>query len=256
MIKVLPVINIKGGVAKTTTAFNLAMLFSQDRKTIVIDLDGQCDLTRRAKVKYKNDLVDEDGVAVAKKTIIDCLKNPKKIKSAIRKTRYGFDLISGDEGLYGFEKTAQEGNTALAEVIKTLEGLGYEVCVLDFSPSYSKFTIEALTSATFVIVPGEASDKSFKGFKRILNMAIEIMKNTKRQFLVGFLPVKISGKSDLETLEEFRSSPLGALVLPLVIRDDKTNIRRSEKGRPLVKRSCKASDDYRELYSYLKKRGI
>ena len=94
MIKVLPVINIKGGVAKTTTAFNLAMLFSQDRKTIVIDLDGQCDLTRRAKVKYKNDLVDEDGVAVAKKTIIDCLKNPKKIKSAIRKTRYG---LANDE---------------------------------------------------------------------------------------------------------------------------------------------------------------
>jgi chromosome partitioning protein len=45
-MKIISLFNHKGGVSKTTTAFNLGwMLAEQGHKTLIVDADPQCNLT-------------------------------------------------------------------------------------------------------------------------------------------------------------------------------------------------------------------
>jgi len=46
MMKLISLFNHKGGVSKTTTAFNLGwVLAEQGHKTLIVDADPQCNLT-------------------------------------------------------------------------------------------------------------------------------------------------------------------------------------------------------------------
>ena len=46
-MKTISILNLKGGVGKTTSAIHLAhYLVSQKKRTLLIDLDGQCNLTQ------------------------------------------------------------------------------------------------------------------------------------------------------------------------------------------------------------------
>lgn len=72
-MKVYVIGNLKGGVGKTTTTVNLAYTYAEmGGRTLVIDLDPQCNCTRFfAKVNEYN------------KTIKDVLEAPEHINSAI-----------------------------------------------------------------------------------------------------------------------------------------------------------------------------
>lgn len=77
-MKVYVIGNLKGGVGKTTTTVNLAYTYAEmGGRTLVIDLDPQCNCTRFfAKVNEYN------------KTIKDVLEAPEHINSAIYRTKY------------------------------------------------------------------------------------------------------------------------------------------------------------------------
>ena len=60
-MRVLAVINQKGGVAKTTTAHHLGVAFAQmGRKVLLIDLDPQASLTFNCGYRLKD---DDAGIA-------------------------------------------------------------------------------------------------------------------------------------------------------------------------------------------------
>lgn len=82
-MKVYVIGNLKGGVGKTTTTVNLAYTYAEmGGRTLVIDLDPQCNCTRFfAKVNEYN------------KTIKDVLEAPEHINSAIYRTKYE-DIIT------------------------------------------------------------------------------------------------------------------------------------------------------------------
>ena len=61
MAHVISLFNHKGGVSKTTTAFNLAwMLARQDKRVLMVDCDPQCNLT--GMVLGLEDLENADSI--------------------------------------------------------------------------------------------------------------------------------------------------------------------------------------------------
>ena len=90
-MKVYVIGNLKGGVGKTTTTVNLAYTYAEmGGRTLVIDLDPQCNCTRFfAKVNEYN------------KTIKDVLEAPEHINSAIYRTKYeDIDMFRGFKNVF------------------------------------------------------------------------------------------------------------------------------------------------------------
>ena len=78
-MRIITLVNQKGGVGKTTTSVNLsACLAYEGKKTLIIDCDPQCNAT--SGFGY-----DRQDYTLS---IYDCLIDPKKITDAIIKTKY------------------------------------------------------------------------------------------------------------------------------------------------------------------------
>lgn len=137
-MKVYVIGNLKGGVGKTTTTVNLAYTYAEmGGRTLVIDLDPQCNCTRFfAKVNEYN------------KTIKDVLEAPEHINSAIYRTKYeDIDIIKGS-----IKTSEQKSPWSLKEALGYIKK-EYDVCLIDTRPVFDVLTKNALYAADVLLTP-------------------------------------------------------------------------------------------------------
>ena len=137
-MKVYVIGNLKGGVGKTTTTVNLAYTYAEmGGRTLVIDLDPQCNCTRFfAKVNEYN------------KTIKDVLEAPEHINSAIYRTKYeDIDIIKGS-----VKTLEQKSPWSLKEALGYIKK-EYDVCLIDTRPVFDVLTKNALYAADVLLTP-------------------------------------------------------------------------------------------------------
>ena len=139
-MRIITIANQKGGVAKTTTALNMASGLKREGKSVlIVDLDAQGDLTDSAGAKARADLTLSD--------VIQQDGSGADVKKTIVPTRSGLDLIPSTLELAALE---QKSYTL------SLARLPYDFIVIDCPPNMGGNTLAALRSSDELIIPTTA----------------------------------------------------------------------------------------------------
>ena len=166
-MKIISVINQKGGVGKTTTVINLAAgLSAQGKKILVIDLDPQGNATTGLGL---NNLENSN------ETIYGILNGTKSISASIKKTQFkNLDIITSNVDLSGLEvETAGDSKRAFILKDKLTAYLNdstgnYDYILIDCPPSLSLLTVMALVTSNSLIVPLQAEFFALEGLTQLV----------------------------------------------------------------------------------------
>jgi chromosome partitioning protein len=163
--KVVTVANQKGGVAKTTTAINLAAsLAMADQRILLIDLDPQANLTSGVGLK---------GRATPGGTVYDVLtRDDLAPNAAILKTIVdNLSLIPADRNLTGAEielVELPEREYRLRRLLDALRG-DFDYIFIDTPPSLGLLTLNALVAADGILIPLNCEYFALEGIADLLS---------------------------------------------------------------------------------------
>lgn len=186
MCDVISVINMKGGVGKTTITINLAyyLAYFEKKKVLIIDFDPQSN-SSSAYLTYEKyeELLEERKVVSEIFTDIDRIVGPVTKKNEklltlsnlainVRKTQDGgkIDIVISELELS--KVLERSGGVAIEErLTKILENKkkSYDYVLIDCSPTYSVLTNNALNATDYVLIPVKPDPFSARGIPMLLN---------------------------------------------------------------------------------------
>lgn len=171
----------KGGVGKSTVTGMFAYMLSQDnQKVLVIDLDGQSNLTSL--------MTGLDNLNIIENTIYDSLTNNKPTSECIIQINENLDLISGDNRINTLAKNLYEdldGDykdillNALEDVISD-----YDYILIDTQPTLSELMILALCSSNEVIIVTEPTNFGYISLKSYLETVLSVKNNINDKLII------------------------------------------------------------------------
>jgi chromosome partitioning protein len=175
MGKVISFINQKGGVGKTTMAFNTAhALAKKGHRVLAIDLDPQANLTLLFQAENKLNIYH---LLVNSIKELKMLHVPAMLGSVILKG--AVDLLAAGQELSGFDLTIASINAPRQLVLrKFIEANGlnerYDFIIIDCPPTLGLLVINALCASDGVIVPFRPDDFSLKGLEHFYQVIEDI----------------------------------------------------------------------------------
>lgn len=163
---VLTVANIKGGVAKTTSALNIGLALADlhNQRVLMVDLDGQESLTRSLPPEVAAGIrrtapPERDTISIA-----DYLRGATSLASLVRSTRFkNVWIVPAAHDLYRLQMTGADRTQmelALAEALRTVavwdenrQPVRPDWIILDTPAGETFFARAALTAADHILIP-------------------------------------------------------------------------------------------------------
>jgi chromosome partitioning protein len=240
--QVIAFANQKGGVAKTTTALNLAVAFKESgHRVLAVDMDPQGNLTMSQGI-------DPDKVEVS---MFDVLVHRVSLREVIVEREVDVAVSSIDLAGAEIAMAAQIGRErALQKAVKEIQN-DYDFICIDTPPSLGLLTVNALTAADKVIVPVQCEYLSMRGLVQLQNTLQMIRENLNPDVdIEGILPTMLDSrtvhaKEAVEILEE----NFGDLVFQSRIRKAVKFAEAPVQGSSVLKYDpkSKAARAYRDL---------
>lgn len=175
---VISVVNQKGGVAKTTTAVNLAAAIGQkNKKVLLVDLDPQGNAT--------------SGIGISKKelkyTTYDVIMGEARPAEAIISSAYKNvwvlpatqTLAEGELRLAAFENKTLQLKKAILQVKND-----YDIIIIDCLPSLGVLALNGLSACDRIIIPMQCEPYSLEGVAELLATVKRVKKSTNKSLQI------------------------------------------------------------------------
>lgn len=238
-MKVVSIVNMKGGVTKTTTATSIAKgLNDKGYKVLLVDADPQANATdivgkigNELTDKFINEFNDDNIKNIndffnklneclydeykIKQHLKDVFKYPDEIKNIIRHSDIkGLDYIPAALSLSETKiKTVLnvdiDNKHILNEAFDYIKD-DYDYCIIDNAPDDSIILTNVINVSDLVIVPIKGDKGSLKGLIVTINKLTRLQKESKRLGINSNFDLKVlmtmvnKNKTDRKIIELFR----------------------------------------------------
>jgi chromosome partitioning protein len=230
--------NKKGGVTKTTSSVNIAAAFGMmGKKVLFIDLDPQANSTStliRGRTRQE--------VRHITPSIYEVLKSSSKdlaITTAIRKTREdNVDIIPSSErmGLAEIELSMViDSNRLLLHRLPEIEGLAYDVVVIDTPPVLTLLKLIALFASNKVIIPTTPSEYATDGIEGIIEELGAVQERAHKDIAVKILYARVDNTKITETVRDELKQAFNGYVFYTEI-PEATIMQRAERAAQSILR--------------------
>ena len=174
-MRTIAIANQKGGVAKTTTAINLAAGLSlKGQRTLLIDMDPQANATFAVL-----------GPRKLQGTVYDLLIKDGALRDVVKRTSQPLlDIIPSHIDLAGAEVeliSQVGGQTQLqTKLLEAGDELYYDYVIIDAPPSLGFLTINALAAADEVLIPVSTSVFALNGIAMLEKTITRVKRGLRR----------------------------------------------------------------------------
>lgn len=166
-MKIIALVNNKGGVGKTTSAVNIAAGIAAGKRVLLVDLDAQGSASLSLGLT-RGDL--SPGSA-------EVIMEGHPIREAIRPSSVkGLDILPGSMALASADlalSVIAGREVVMKNVLKPILN-DYDFAVLDCPPSLGLLTVNALTAADFFIIPLTPDYLSLEGLVNFMDAVEKI----------------------------------------------------------------------------------
>jgi len=251
-MKTISIINLKGGVAKTISAINIACILAtvHGKKVLLIDNDKQGNTSKFFNVH------SYDEPSISEVLTIKGFETYKAIKS----TRYsGLDVMPANMLLLRANKeilldVSRPQQTRLQKALRSIEGQ-YDYCVIDNAPDINMSVMNALVASDDVLVPIKVDKFSFDGLEQLIEQIDDVKEfNEKLKFRGCFITMYKRNNVNLQGLEWLKSNeqyPLFKTIIRNTVKVDETTFS-GQSLQEYAKNSTAAKDYVALVNEYLK----